>query len=313
MGKICIGIDVGGTSVKLGIFTTDGKLIKKWEIITRKALNSQNVIPDIAKSVRDELAFLEYKLDEVIGIGMGVPGPVLPNGYVEVCVNLGWRDMFPGRELSALLDDIKVELANDANVAALGETWQGGAKGYSDVIMITLGTGVGGGIIIDKKIVAGRHGLGGEIGHIHVRDSEKEYCNCGGRGCLEQIASATGILHEAVTMLKLDASDSLMRKFGDDLTAKDVLDCAKLGDIIAVKVMDTVARYLGVALSYGAMMVDPEVFVIGGGVSKAGQYLVDIIDKYYDYYTPISKNRGKVVLAKLGNDAGIYGAACIVL
>ena len=191
--------------------------------------------------------------------------------------------------------------------------WQGGGKGYKDLVMITLGTGVGGGVIIDEKIIAGRHGLGGEIGHIHVRDEEWEHCNCGGVGCVEQICSATGIAREA--RRKMEASDkpSVLREHGGNVTAKDVLDAAKAGDELANEVMDVVGRYLGLALSMAVMIVDPEIFVIGGGVSKAGQFLIDVVQKHYDYFTPISKYKGKLGLATLGNDAGIYGAARLVL
>lgn len=170
MGKVCVGIDVGGTTVKLGLFETTGRLMDKWEIPTRTEDGAKNILPDIAASVRKKLEDLEIDLEDVIGAGMGIPGPVLPDGSVTLCVNLGWRDMNPQRELSALLDGLPVKSGNDANVAALGEMWQGGGKGFSDIVMVTLGTGVGGGVIIDEKIVAGRHGLGGEIGHIHARD-----------------------------------------------------------------------------------------------------------------------------------------------
>ncbi len=212
-----------------------------------------------------------------------------------------------------MLGGIPVFIGNDANVAALGEMWQGGGKGYSDIVMVTLGTGVGGGVIIDEKIIAGKHGLGGEIGHIHVRDEETEHCNCGGVGCLEQVASATGIAREAKRMMAAKADPSEMRKFGDGITAKDVLDCAKAGDKLAVEVMEIVGHYLGMALAQVALTVDPEAFVIGGGVSKAGQYIIDVIEKDYRKYTAISENKGILTLAKLGNDAGIYGAARLVL
>lgn len=244
---------------------------------------------------------------------MGIPGPVLPDGSVTLCVNLGWRDMNPQRELSALLDGLPVKSGNDANVAALGEMWQGGGKGFSDIVMVTLGTGVGGGVIIDEKIVAGRHGLGGEIGHIHARDEETESCNCGGVGCLEQIASATGIAREARRKMAAETTPSVLREKGDGVTAKDVLDAAKAGDAFADEVVETASRYLGLVLSHVALTVDPEAFVIGGGVSRAGQFLIDKIDKYYRKYTVISKDAGIITLAKLGNDAGIYGAARMVL
>ena len=313
MGKMCIGVDVGGTSVKLGLFETSGTLVYKWEVPTRKEEGGRYILEDVAASIRNVLAQRQIDLDDVMGAGLGVPGPVMPDGYVEVCVNLGWRDMNPQRELSALLDGLPVKSGNDANVAALGEMWQGGGKGYTDIVMVTLGTGVGGGVIIDEKIISGKHGLAGEIGHIHVRDEEWEHCNCGGVGCVEQIASATGIAWEARRKMAASDAPSALRKYGDSVTAKDVLDQAKAGDAMALEVVELVGRYLGVMLAQVAMTVDPEIFVIGGGVSKAGQFLIDVIWKYYDHYSPISKNKGKIGLATLGNDAGIYGAARLVL
>ena len=313
MSKKCVGIDVGGTSVKLGLFELDGTLLDKWEVRTRKEENGKNIIPDIAASVKEKLAQHGLTTEDLCGAGLGVPGPVMPDGFVEVCVNLGWRNINPGKELSSLLDGILVETGNDANVAALGEMWQGGAKGYSDVIMITLGTGVGGGVILDQKIVSGRHGLGGEIGHIHVRADEKEYCNCGGRGCLEQVASATGIAREARRKMAGCDTPSALRAFGENVSAKNVLDAARDGDALANEVMEVVGSYLGTALATAALIVDPEIFVIGGGVSRAGQFLIDIINRHYDEHMTISKNRPKIGLATLGNDAGIYGAARQVL
>lgn len=313
MSKKCIGIDVGGTTVKLGIFETDGTLLDKWEVPTRKEDGGKHILEDVAASIRHTLQENEIDMDDVVGAGMGVPGPVMPDGYVEVCVNLGWHDRNPQRELSALLDGLPVKSGNDANVAALGEMWQGGGKGYTDIVMVTLGTGVGGGVIIDEKIIAGKHGLGGEIGHIHVRDDETEHCNCGGVGCVEQIASATGIAREARRKMAASEAPSTMRSFGDAITAKDVLDEAKAGDAMALEVVETVGHYLGLLLAQVALTVDPEMFVIGGGVSKAGQFLIDVIEKYYEHFTPISSNKAKIGLAKLGNDAGIYGAARLVL
>ena len=313
MGKKCIGIDVGGTTVKVGMFELDGTLVKKWEVPTRKEENGKYILPDVAASIRKVLNEQNISLNEVAGAGLGIPGPVLPNGFVEVCVNLGWREMNPQEILSGLLDGMTVKTGNDANVAALGEMWQGGGKGYHDIVMVTLGTGVGGGVIIDEKIIPGRHGLGGEIGHMRIREGEKEQCNCKGYGCVEQIASATGIAREARRMMKQSGEDSAMRKFGDRISAKNVLDCAKAGDKRAMEVMETVSYYLGWALAIVSMTVDPEVFVIGGGVSKAGTFLTDMIRKYYEEYTPISENKAGIELATLGNDAGIYGAARLIL
>ncbi len=313
MEKKCIGIDVGGTTVKLGLFETTGTVLHKWEVPTRKEEGGKYILEDVAASIKKVLAEKNIEMEDIVGAGLGVPGPVMPDGYVEVCVNLGWRDKNPQRELSALLDGIPVKSGNDANVAALGEMWQGGGKGYTDIVMVTLGTGVGGGVIIDEQIIAGKHGLGGEIGHIHIRDEETEHCNCGGVGCVEQVASATGIAREARRAMAASDAASSMRKYGDGISAKNVLDEAKAGDEMALKVMDTVGHYLGLALAQVSMTVDPEIFVIGGGVSRAGQFLIDEIWKHYDKFTPISENKAKIGLAKLGNDAWIYGAARLVL
>ncbi|WP_125141383.1 ROK family glucokinase [Clostridium transplantifaecale] len=313
MSKKCIGVDVGGTTVKVGMFELDGTLVKKWEVPTRKEENGKYILPDAAASIRKVLKEQNITLSDVAGVGLGIPGPVLPNGYVEVCVNLGWHDMNPQEILSGLLDGITVKTGNDANVAALGEMWQGGGKGYCDIVMVTLGTGVGGGVIIDQKIIPGKHGLAGEIGHMRIREGEKEPCNCKGYGCVEQIASATGIAREARRIMEKSSADSAMRKFGDRISAKNVVDCAKAGDALALEVMETVCYYLGWALAIVSMTVDPEVFVIGGGVSKAGTFLTDKIRKYYEEYTPISENKAGIELATLGNDAGIYGAARLIL
>lgn len=313
MGKKCIGVDVGGTSVKIGLFEVTGELLHKWEVPTRKEEGGKYVIGDVAASILKTLEEKNIPLSEVAGAGMGVPGPVMPDGYVEVCVNLGWRDKYPEKELSQLLSGLPVKSGNDANVAALGEMWQGGGKGYDDIVMVTLGTGVGGGVIVGQKIIAGKHGLGGEIGHIHIRDEETEKCNCGGVGCVEQVASATGIAREARRKMAAVDTPSSLRKFGDKVSAKNVLDAAKEGDALALEVMEVVGHYLGLALAQISMVTDPEVFVIGGGVSRAGQFLIDTIYKHYDQYTPISGNKSGIVLATLGNDAGIYGAARLIL
>lgn len=313
MGTKCIGIDVGGTSVKIGLFETTGELLDKWEVPTRKDDDGKYILVDVAASIKAKLADKGIAMDDVAGAGMGVPGPIQPDGYVEVCVNLGWRNINPVRILSDLLDGLPVRGGNDANVAALGEMWQGGGKGYTDLVMITLGTGVGGGVIIDEKIIAGKHGLGGEIGHIHIRDEEKETCNCGGVGCVEQIGSATGIAREARRKMAASDMPSAMRVFGDNISAKNVLDEAKAGDALALEVMEIVGHYLGLTCAQAALTVDPEIFVIGGGVSKAGKFLTDMIDKHYAKFMPISENRGIIGLAELGNDAGIYGAARLML
>lgn len=310
MSQKYAGIDIGGTTVKLGIFGEDGTLLHKWEIPTRTENAGVNILPDIAASIREKQK--ELGIEELAGAGMGLPGPVQPDGHVAFCVNLGWKDLNPEKILSGLLGGIPVKSSNDCNVAALGELWQGGGKGYRNLVMVTLGTGVGGGIILDGKIWNGTMGVGGEIGHMHVVDDETEHCNCGGCGCLEQVSSATGIARLARRKLAADQRDSSLRGI-EPLTAKEVLDEAKKGDTIALEVVEQACSYLGTAFANITMVVDPQAYLIGGGVSKAGTFLTEKIQKYYDKMSLMSVQKARVLLATLGNDAGIYGAAKLVL
>lgn len=312
MKKYCFGIDVGGTTVKMGLFTTEGELLDKWEIPTRKEDGGDYILNDVAASVEAKLAEKNIAKEDVAGAGIGVPGPTLDTGYVSICVNLGWKDKNPANELSELLS-IPVKAGNDANVAALGEMWKGGGEGYLDVVLLTLGTGVGGGIIINGEIAPSHRGVGGELGHITVNPDEEATCNCGNHGCLEQYASATGVVRIAKKLLAASKEESSLRTL-ETVTAKDVFDAAKAGDHLAVEAVEVLGKYLGLVVANVALTVDPDVFVIGGGVSKAGQVLIDVITKYYHKFAKIiGDNKAKVVLAKLGNDAGIYGAARMVL
>ena len=312
MKKYCFGIDVGGTTVKMGLFTTEGELLDKWEIPTRKEDGGAYILNDVAASVEAKLAEKNIEKEDVAGAGIGVPGPTLDTGYVSICVNLGWKDKNPANELSELLS-IPVKAGNDANVAALGEMWKGGGEGYLDVVLLTLETGVGGGIIINGEIAPSHRGVGGELGHITVNPDEEATCNCGNHGCLEQYASATGVVRIAKKLLAASKEESSLRTL-ETVTAKDVFDAAKAGDHLAVEAVEVLGKYLGLVVANVALTVDPDVFVIGGGVSKAGQVLIDVITKYYHNFAKIiGDNKAKVVLAKLGNDAGIYGAARMVL
>lgn len=311
MKKYCIGVDIGGTSVKMGLFDTNGNVLKKWEIGTRKEGNGKYIISDVAESILELLSEEGISKEEVTGAGMGVPGPTKADGHVAQCVNLGWKECWPGRELSELIG-VPVKVGNDANVAALGETWKGGGEGYSDVVMLTLGTGVGGGVVLNGKIISGNRGVGGELGHITMNPQEAAVCNCGNHGCLEQYASATGIVRIANHLLEERVSDSVLRKT-DGITAKDVFDAAKAGDAIATEAAETLGSYLGIAMATVSMTVDPDAFVIGGGVSKAGEYLIHLIQNYYAKHMVICEEKADIVLAKLGNDAGIYGAAKLAL
>lgn len=311
MKKYAFGVDIGGTTCKIGFFETSGTLLDKWEIKTNTENHGESILSDVAKAVDNKLAQEGISKEEVQGIGVGVPGPVNSEGVVERCVNLGWGTIDVEAELGSLTG-LTVRAGNDANVAALGEMWQGGAKGCKDVVMVTLGTGVGGGIIVNGKVVAGFNGAGGEIGHITVNHDEIEACNCGQYGCLEQYTSATGIVRVAKRKLAKTTDETSLRKF-EPLTAKDVFDEAKAGDAIALGLVDEVCEILGATLSNIACVVNPEVIVIGGGVSKAGDILIENIQKHYIETAFLSCRDTKFALAGLGNDAGMYGCVQMLL
>lgn len=311
MKKYCFGIDVGGTSVKCGLFTVDGEVLDKWEIKTRTEENGKYILPDIADAINAKIAEKAMEKADVAGVGIGIPGPVNENGEVPFAVNLHWGYMNIEKDL-AELTGLTVKAGNDANVAALGELWKGGAAGYRNMIMVTLGTGVGGGIIINEKIIAGSHGAGGEIGHVHVTDEIKERCNCGNCGCLEQVASATGIARLANMMLESTNAPSMLRG-QQRITAKTVFDAVKAGDAVAVQIAEKFGNYLGTACSVFANVVDPQIIVIGGGVSKAGPILLDYVKESFKEHAFKDCKNTEFALAILGNDAGIYGAAKMVL
>lgn len=311
MKKYSLGIDIGGTTVKLGLFNVKGELLHKWEIETRTIDNGKYILSDIAESIKTILKEKDISIDELLGAGVGVPGPVKDDGTVLGCVNLGWPVFNVSKALEELLN-IPIKVANDANIAALGEMYKGGGKGYNNMIMVTLGTGVGGGVIINNKVIAGHAGAGGEIGHINVNPHEKTSCNCGRKGCLEQYASATGIVKLAKGILEIEKNDSELRNI-ENITAKDVFDLAKTNDEIALKVIEKFSSILGRALSNIACICNPEVFVIGGGVSKAGDILLDNIKKYYLKNAFHATVNTEFKLATLGNDAGIFGGAKLAI
>ena len=310
MKSYCFGIDVGGTSVKCGLFNTDGTLLEKWEIPTRTENKGENILPDVAETIKAKIAEKNIDKDDIEGVGIGIPGPINSKGEAACAVNLYWG-FTPVAQILSDLTGLKAQAGNDANVAALGEAWKGAAAGSQNVIMVTLGTGVGGGIIIDGKIVAGSHGAGGEIGHALVVRDEAEKCNCGNHGCLEQYASATGIVRVAGRMLAASDDDSTLREL-QNITAKDVLDAFKAGDAVAQELVEEVGRILGGALGSIAVVIDPEMFVIGGGVSRAGQILLDAVQKHFKERVFKSCQETKFVLASLGNDAGMYGCAKMI-
>ena len=311
MEKYVFGIDVGGTTVKCGLFSAEGTVLDKWEIKTNKENGGASILGDIANAINAKIAEKQIDKEDVLGVGIGVPGPVKGDGTVLTCVNLGWGKFNVNEEMSKLVG-LPVAAGNDANVAALGEMWKGGGQGYQDVVMITLGTGVGGGIILDGKIWAGSNGAAGELGHMIINPEETDVCGCGGHGHLEQYTSATGIVRMAKRELAANDAPTTLRNY-ETLSAKNVFDEAKAGDAVATALVDKLCAILAGALTHVAAIVDPQVFVIGGGVSKAGEVLTEGLKKHYNQNLLSALYNKEFALATLGNDAGIFGSAKMIL
>ena len=308
--RYCFGIDIGGTTVKIGLFSINGEVIDKWEIKTRTENQGENILPDISQAILSKLEEKRIQKSDVNGIGIGVPAPVKADGIVKNTVNLGWKYKEVKPEMEALCG-LRTEVGNDANVAALGEMWLGAGKGQENMIMVTLGTGVGGGIIVEGKPLVGAHGAGGEIGHICMNYEETEHCGCGNTGCLEQYGSATGIVMLAERRLAKDDRDTVLKD--EPLSAKSIFDAMKAGDALAKDVVEEFSRYLGYGLANLAAVTDPSVIVIGGGVSNAGEILLDYVKKYFQQKAFFANKNTEFILATLGNSAGICGAAKLIL
>jgi glucokinase len=296
----------------MGLFTAEGELLDKWEITTRRENGGEKVPQDIADAIAKKCADKNIEKSDITGVGIGVPGPVRNDGTVMKCANLGWG-IFNLNEKMSELTGLKCQALNDANAAALGELWRGSGKGFKNLVFITLGTGVGGGIVIDGKIIAGIHGGGGEIGHIVVNPKEDAVCGCGGHGHLEQYASATGIVRLAKKGLQDKSVNTILREKEAELTCKDIFDAAKSGDAFANSLVDEMCSYLALALSGVAATCDPEAYVIGGGVSKAGEIITDTVKKHFYSNNMNVLTQSEFRLASLGNDAGIYGAAYMTI
>lgn len=305
------GVDVGGTTIKLAYFDETGNMLEKWEIPTNTDNDGAAILPDIAAAVQGHLAKTGTPREQIVGIGLGVPGPVLKDGTVNKCINLGWGVFNVEKALSELTG-FPVAAGNDANMAALGEDWKGSGDGCENMVMATFGTGVGGGIIMGGRVLSGVHGSGGEIGHLVVNLHETEYCNCGKKGCVEQYCSATGIVRMAKQFMEKYDVPSTMRIL-DDLTSKDVFACSEQGDMLASFVLEHVYEYMGMFLSAVCCVVDPEVVVLGGGVSKAGAPLLEGAKRQFDRHVFHAAKDVRFALATLGNDAGAYGAFKLVL
>jgi glucokinase len=312
--KWLVGVDLGGTTTKIAFLNWYGEIVHKWEIPTDVSDKGKHIIVHIAKSIDTMLAQLGYSKEMLLGIGLGAPGPVdVSRGIIFGAVNLGWENEYPLKDMLELETGLPVIAENDANCAALGEMWKGAGDGAKELVCVTLGTGVGGGIISNGHIVHGVNGAAGEIGHITVIPQGGALCNCGKTGCLETVASATGLVRMTKELLAKEDTPSSLRQISlDKLTAKDVFDAAKVGDELAEKAVDQLAFYLGLALANLGNSLNPEYIVIGGGVSKAGNMLLEAIKSYFNQFAfPTVRTSTKLALATLGNDAGVIGAAWI--
>lgn len=314
MKEYAFGIDLGGTTAKVGLFTTSGALIDKWEVPTDTSNKGEHILGNLAAAIHEKMEEKELAADQIEGVGIGVPGPVQDASVVPiVCANLGgWGQQNVAATLSGLLGGIPVKVGNDANVAALGEIWMGTAKGCRSAVMVTLGTGVGGGVIVNGQVIDGAHGAGGEIGHITVSRTETAVCGCGKRGCLEQYSSATGVVRCMNKLLDENPDEPCVLR-GTDFAAKDVFDAARAGDKLAQREVDEMAGMLGMALANIAATADPEMFLLGGGVSRAGDILLDAVTSHFKEYAFSSCRATPIKQASLGNDAGIYGAVRLIV
>ena len=314
MKEYAFGIDLGGTTAKIGLFTTSGALLEKWEVATDTSNAGEHILENLAAAVLGKMKEKSIQPEQVEGVGIGVPGPVLDSSIVPiVCANLGgWGERNVSAQLSGLLDGLKVLVGNDANVAALGEIWMGAAKGAKNAVMVTLGTGVGGGVVVNGKVIDGVHGAGGEIGHITVNRHETAVCGCGKRGCLEQYSSATGVVRCMKKLLDENPDTPCVLR-GTEFAAKDVFDAARNGDALAAREVDEMSDTLGMALANIASTVDPEAFLVGGGVARAGDVLFTPLNKHFQEYAFKSCRETPIKQASLGNDAGIYGAVRLIV
>ena len=318
MSKKIIGIDLGGTSVKFAILTQEGEVQEKWSIKTNILDEGSHIVDDMIESINHRLRLLGLGAEDFIGIGMGSPGVVdREKGTVIGAYNLNWKTLQPVKEKIEKATGISFFIDNDANVAALGERWKGAGENQPDVVFMTLGTGVGGGIVAEGKLVHGVAGAAGELGHITVDFDQPILCTCGKKGCLETVASATGIVNLTRRYADEYAGDAELKQLidnGEDVNAKIVFDLAKAGDELALIVYRNFARYLGIACANNGSILNPSTIVIGGGVSAAGEFLLDGVRKFYEENSfPQVRTSTKLALATLGNDAGVIGAASLVL
>ena len=315
--KNIIGVDLGGTTIKFAIVTRDGKILDQWSIITDISDEGSHIAPSIIDEIQTYMNTNDLTASDFLGIGMGSPGTVNKEiGTVIGAYKLNWKTEQPLRDLIEGATQIPFHIDNDANVAALGEKWIGAGNNEPDVVFVTLGTGVGGGVITNGDLVHGAIGAAGEIGHMTI-DPHGYTCTCGKKGCLETVASATGIVRVAKDKaLTFDQDTPLKRAIlaGEVIDTKGIIDAAKEGDAYGIAVTEEISDYLGLACGNIANLLNPSTIIIGGGVSKAGEFLADRIRKYLAVYAfPTIRESTKIRIAELGNDAGVIGASSLVI
>ncbi|MFC0558111.1 ROK family glucokinase [Halalkalibacter alkalisediminis] len=307
-----VGVDIGGTTIKMAFVTAKGEIVTKWEIPTNKIDEGKHITSDIAQAIEEKCKELGEEKDILVSIGLGAPGFInMENGFIYQAVNIGWVD-FPLKEQLEEKTGLTVTVDNDANIAALGEMWTGAGDGAKNLLCVTLGTGVGGGIITNGQILHGVNGMAGEIGHYTSVPEGGAACNCGKTGCLETIASATGIARLAVEKLA-DYPESVLKATYDQratISSKDVFEAAEKGDKLGNKVIEEVSFHLGLALANLAIALNPEKIVLGGGVSKAGSLLLGPLEEQFKRFALARVAEGcEFKIATLGNDAGVIGGA----
>ncbi|PAE31212.1 ROK family glucokinase [Oceanobacillus profundus] len=315
MEKLLLGIDIGGTSVKIGIINQQGEILEKWEVPTNKLNAGITIVDEIWASIERKLSILHLSISSFLGVGVGAPGFIdMDSGIVSEAVNIGWKD-FPLADQLKEKSSLPVFVANDANIAVLGENWTGAGNQAKNLVALTLGTGVGGGIIVNGSILNGINGMAGELGHLTI-EKDGYACNCGNNGCLETIASATGIVRQAMDKIASypDSKPAEIYKKYQAITAKDIFDLAKDGDAIAISIVKRTADVLGQVIANLGVIINPSKVLIGGGVSKAGDLLVNEIRiAFRKYALPRVSDACEIKIAQLGNDAGIIGGASLVL
>lgn len=308
-----VGIDLGGTNTKIGLLDEDGNILFSTIVKTESEQGLEKTVERLANILKIQVSNLNISFEDVAGVGLGVPGPVANGRIVKFWANFPWP---VNVDLAAEFEKhlgVPVKVDNDVNVITLGEMWKGGGRGYKNVLGLAIGTGIGGGVVVNGKLVSGKNGAGGEVGHIKV-ERDGKLCGCGQEGCWEAYASATGLVREAKSRLTVNKNNLLYERTKDrEVEAKDIFDAAREGDEFSLNLVDYEAEFIALGIGNLLNVLDTDVVVVGGGIALAGNILFDKINEKLRKYAMLSTLDGlKIVPAELGNDAGIYGAAYLV-